>query len=169
MIELIGSYVTVHSPVTALAAAPSDPLLAQEVIAQPVTLQFFPPSALTQNVIPVTPPGALTRVAVPTELVDVAVLLAVLESPGLDIATLNVTVAGAAGSGTTGIRKVSLARDARVIVLVQVTVTPTVVPHDHPLSTNGLVGPDILAGRVRIAVCTRDDVRLPALVRVIGI
>jgi N-acetylmuramic acid 6-phosphate (MurNAc-6-P) etherase len=102
-------------------------------------------------------------------LVDVAVLFATLESPGLEIATLKVTVAGAAGNGTTGIRKVSSASGARVIVLVQVTVTPTVAPHDHPLSTKALVGPEILAGSVRTAVCTPEEVRFPTFETVIGI
>lgn len=55
-----------------------------------------------------------------------AVLLAVLESPGFDIETLNVTlVPQAAGSGITGILTVSDASEAMVVVFVQVTVAPT--------------------------------------------
>ena len=109
-------------------------------------------------------------VADTTALVAKAVLFPLLESPGLEIDTLNVTlVPPAAGSGITGIRKVSDASDAIVVVLVQVTVEPTVAPQDHPLSTKALVGPEILAGRVRTAVWTPDDVRFPALVSVIGI
>lgn len=116
---------TVPSPVTAFAAAPRDPLLVHVVIVHPVAIQFLVQFHFTQNVAPATPPGAFTSDAVFTELVDVAVLFATLESPGLEIATEKVTVTGAVGSGTTGIRKVSSARGARVIVLVQVTVAPT--------------------------------------------
>lgn len=160
---------TVPRPVTALAAAPSDPLLFQRLIVHHAVLQFLLPSALVQYVIPVTPPGAFTSVAVATELVDVAVLFVVLESPGLEIVTLKVTLAAAPGSGITGIRNVSLASEERVIVLVQVTVAPTVAPQDQPLSMKALVGHEILVGRVRTAVWTPDDVRFPAFVREIGI
>jgi hypothetical protein len=145
------------------------PLLFHVVIVHPLVLQFLLPSALSQRLDPVTHPGEYAMVADTTEFVANAVLFVVLESPGLEIDTLKVTlVPPAAGSGITGIRKVSHTRDAIVVVLVQVTVVPTVAPQDHPLSTKGLLGPEILAGSVRIVVCIPDDVRLPALVRVIG-
>ena len=161
-------YVTVPSPVTALIAIA--PLLFQVVIVHPLVLQFLLPSALSQRLAPVTHPGEYAIVADTTALVAKAVLLVVLESPGLEIDTLNVTfVPPAAGRGITGIRSVSVASDAMVVVLVHVTVTPTVALHDQPLSKNGLPGPDILAGSVSTAVWTPEDVRFPALVRVIGI
>lgn len=66
------------------------------------------------------------RDAVTTALVAKAVLLVVLESLGLEIDTLNVTlVHPAAGSGMTGILTVSESSESIVVVLVQVTVTPT--------------------------------------------
>jgi hypothetical protein len=99
----------------------------------------------------------------------VAVLLVTLESPGLEIDQLNVTVAATHGRGMTGIRNVSTASGAIVVVLVHVTVTHTVAPHDHPLSVNGLVGHEILVGRVSMVVCTPDEARFPALVHEIGI
>ena len=123
MICVAGSYVTVPRPVTALTA--TVPLLNHVVIVQPVALQFFPPSALLQNRGPVTPPGAIVGAGATTELVAKAVLFAVLESPGLEIARVKVTDAGAPGSGITGIRKVSSASGAIVVVFVQVTVVPT--------------------------------------------
>jgi hypothetical protein len=95
--------------------------------------------------------------------------LVVLESPGLEIDPLNVTVAATHGRGMTGIRNVSTASGAILVVLVQVTVTHTVAPHDHPLSVNGLAGHEILVGRVSTVVCTQDDARFPALVQDIGI
>lgn len=66
------------------------------------------------------------RVDVTTELLAKAVLLAVFESLGLDIETLNVTeVHPAAGRGITGILTVSESRGAILVVFVQVTVVPT--------------------------------------------
>ena len=160
---------TVPRPVIASAEAPRVPLLLQFVIVQPAIAQFFSPFAFTQNVIPVTPPGAYVKLDVTTELFAKAVLLVRLESPGLEIETLNVMlVHPAAGRGITGIRTVSDARYPILVVFVQVTVTPTVAPHDQPLSTKTLDGPDIFAGSVNTTVCTPLDVRLPALVTVIG-
>ncbi len=64
-------------------------------------------------------------VNVTTALVANAVLLVVLESLGLDIETLNVTlVHQAAGRGITGILTVSDPRGAILVVFVQVTVVP---------------------------------------------
>jgi len=56
--RLLVSYVTVPSHVTAFAAVPRVPLFDQVVTVHPLVLQFLLPSALTQNVIPVTHPGA---------------------------------------------------------------------------------------------------------------
>lgn len=107
--------------------------------------------------------------AVTTALVAKAVLLVVLESLGLDMDTLNVTlVPPAAGSGITGILTVSDASGAIVVVLVHVTVTPTWAAHDQPLSENGLIGPEIFVGRVSTTVCTPLDARFPALVSMMG-
>ena len=126
MIVFVGSYVTVPSPVTALAHTPSVPLLLQVVIIHPAVLQFLLPFHLSQRVIPVTHPGAYDSVHVTTALVANAVLLAVFESLGFDIDTLNVTlVPHAAGSGITGILTVSVPSDAIFVVFVQVTVAPT--------------------------------------------
>lgn len=90
MICVAGSYVTVPSPVVALIA--TTPLLNHVVIVQPVVVQFFPPSALLQNLGPVTPPGATAGAAATTALVAKAVLFPVFESQGLDIERLNVTL-----------------------------------------------------------------------------
>ena len=155
--------------VTAFAAVPSVPLLLHVVIVHHAVLQFLLPFAFTQNVIPATQPGAYVRVAVTTAFVAKAVLLPVLASPGLEIETLKVTFPHPeAGSGITGMRRVSDAKLAIVVVFVQVTVVPAIAQHDQPLSTKGLEGPDILAGIVRITVCTPLDVNIPALVIVIG-
>lgn len=59
---------------------------------QPRVLQFFPPSAFTQNHAPVTHPGAIVGAPVTTALVAKAVLFVVFESPGLEIERLNVTL-----------------------------------------------------------------------------
>ena len=122
----------------------------QVVIAHHAIIQFFGPLAFVQKVIPVTPPGANARVAVTTEFETFALLLVVLESPGFDIATLKFAVVPL--DGITGMRNVSEASDAIVVVLVQVTVLPTCTPQLHPLSLNGAAGPVIFAGRVSIAV-----------------
>ena len=90
MICVVGSYVTVPRPVTALIA--TVPLLNHVVMVHPVVVQFFPPSALLQNHAPVTPPGAIVGAAATTALVAKAVLFPVFESPGLDIERLNVTL-----------------------------------------------------------------------------
>ncbi len=109
-----------------MAGAPRVPLLFQVVMVQLATVQFFGPFAFTQNVIPVTQPGAKARVDATTAFDAKAVLLLVLESPGLDIATLKVTLLPpAAGRGITGILNVSDARGPMVVVFVQVTVDPT--------------------------------------------
>jgi hypothetical protein len=120
------SYVTVPSPVTALAHTPRVPLLLQVVIVQPAVLQFLFPFHLSQSVIPVTQPGAWVMLDVTTALVANAVLFPLFESLGFDIDTLNVTlVPHAAGRGITGILTVSVASDAILVVFVQVTVVPT--------------------------------------------
>ncbi len=168
LICVTGSYVTVPSPVVALIA--TTPLLNHVVIVHPVVVQFFPPSPLLQNLGPVTPPGAITGAEVTTAFVANAVLFVVFESPGFEIERLNVTfVHHAAGSGITGIRKISSVSGRMVVVLVQVTVVPTCAPHDHQLSTNALVGPVILVGIVSIAVCTPLDERFPTFDTLIGI
>ena len=93
---------------------------------QPVVVQFFQPSALAQNLGPVTHPGATVGPAETTALVANAVLFAVFQSPLFEIATVNVTLVPVeAGKGCTGIRKVSSPKDAIVVVLVQVTVVAT--------------------------------------------
>lgn len=151
--SVFGSYVTVHMPVTPLAAAQRVPLLLQFVIVHHAVLQFLVPLAFTQNVIPETPPGAYKSVADTTELVATAVLLVVLESLGFEIVPVKLTVEpDAAGCGVTGILKVSVASDAILVVLVQVTVNPTCAPHDQPLSIKAPAGPVIFAGRVRVLV-----------------
>ena len=125
------------------------------VIVHPVALQFFPPSALLQNLGPVTPPGAIVGAAATTALVAKAVLFPVLESLGLDIERLNVTlVPPAPVPGITGMRNVSSPSGTILVVLVQVTVVPTCAPQDHPLSVNALAGHVIFAGIVSTAVCT---------------
>ncbi len=71
------------------------------------------------------PPGSL--VAAPaTGFVENAVLLVILESPGLEIATLKVTLVPLAASvGVTGIRTVSFPDGAAIaVVLVHVTPVP---------------------------------------------
>lgn len=151
---------------TAFAAVPSVPLLYQVVIVHPAVIQFFGPLAFAQKVIPVTPPGANARVAVTTEFDTFALLFVVLESPGFDIATLKFAVVPLVG--ITGIRNVSEASDAMVVVFVQVTVLLTCTPQFHPLSLNEVTGPVIFTGRVSIAVCTPLEVRFPALVSVMG-
>lgn len=99
-----------------------------------------------------------------------AVLFAVLESLGLDIERLNVTlVPPAPAPGITGMRNVSSPSGAMLVVLVQVTVVPTCAPQDHPLSVNALAGHVIFAGIVSTAVCTPLDERLPMFDTVIGI
>lgn len=151
--RLLVSYVTVPSHVTAFAAVPRVPLFDQVVTVHPLVLQFLLPSALTQNVIPVTHPGAYVRVLATTALLAFAELLPVLESPGLEIFTVKVTfVPPAAGSGITGIRNVSDASGSMAVVLVQVTVVHTCAPQNQPLSLKELTGPEILVGRVSTAV-----------------
>jgi hypothetical protein len=167
--SVFGSYVTVHIPVIPLAAAQRVPLLVQFVIVHPAMLQFFVPFAFTQNAIPVTPPGAYRRVADTTELVATAVLFVVLESLGLVMVQVKLTVdPDAAGCGITGILKVSVASDAILVVFVHVTVDPICAPQDHQLSIKALVGPVMLAGNVNVLVCTPLEARFPALVTVIG-
>ncbi len=171
MIRLAGSYVAVPSHVTAFAAAPSTHWFAQVVIVHPVAIQFVPVFARSQRFSHVIPPGSLAGAHPTTALIANAVLLPILESHGLEIETLNVTLVPLAASvGVTGIRKVSVP-DGTVIavVFVHVTPVPTCAPHDHPLSENEEVGPVIFVGIVRTTVCTPLEARLPAFVIVIGI
>ena len=154
---------------TAFAATPKVPLLLQVVIVHPAVLQFLFPFALSQSVAHTTHPGEKAIVEVTTALVAKAELLVVLESLGLLILTLNVTlVPPAAGNGITGILTVSDQSEAIVVVFVQVTVVPTWAPQFHPLSLNAHTGPEIVVGRVNTIVCKPLEVRLPALVSVIG-
>lgn len=116
------------------------------------------------------PPGSL--VAAPaTGLVEKAVLLVIFESPGLEIATLNVTLLPLAASvGVTGIRTVSFPVGAEIaVVLVHVTPVPIWAQHDHPLSENDKAGPVIFVGIVSTTVWTPLDARFPTLLTVIGI
>lgn len=94
MICVTGSYVTVQSPVVALIA--TTPLLNHVVMVHPVVVQFFPPSALLQNLGPVTQPGAIVGAPETTALVAKAVLFPVLLSLGLEIERLKVTLVHAA-------------------------------------------------------------------------
>lgn len=144
---------TVPRPVTALAAAPRVPLLAQVVIVHPVVVQFVPFPARSQSVAPATHPGLIANPQA-TELTANAELLVIFESPGFEIVTLNVTLDPlAAVFGVTGIRTVSLpVIGAIVVVLVHVTHVPTCAPHDHPLSVNGAAGQTILVGIVSTTV-----------------
>ena len=119
----------------------------------PAVAQFFGPFAFAQNVIPVTQPGAKESVDATTALVANAVLLVVLESPGFDIETLNVTlVPQAAGRGITGIRTVSDPSDTMLVVFVQVTVVPIWAPHVQPLSVSEVTGHEMVVGNVRTTV-----------------
>jgi hypothetical protein len=98
-----------------------------------------------------------------------AVLFVVLESLAFAIVPVKLTVEPeAAGCGVTGILNVSVARDAILVVLVHVTVEPTCAPQDHQLSIKALAGPVILAGKVKVLVCTPVEARFQALVTVIG-
>ena len=133
-------------------------------------VQFFHPSALAQNLGPVTHPGATVGAAETTALVANAVLFAVFQSPLFETATLNVTLVPAdAGKGLTGIRKVSSPKDTIVVVLVQVTVVAICAPQDHHPSTKGLVGPEIFVGRVKTTLCKPLDERFPTLETTTGI
>ncbi len=134
-------------------------------------MQFVPVFARSQRFSPVIPPGSLAGAHPTTALVAKAVLLVILESPGFEIATLNVTfVPLAARVGITGIRTVSVPIGTEIaVVFVQVTHVPTCAPHDHPLSVNEEAGPVIFIGIVKTIVCTPLEARLPAFVIVIGI
>ena len=160
---------TVPSPVTASAAAPRVPPLAQVVIVHPVVVQFVPFHPRSQRVAQATHPGLMATHPT-TGLVANAVLFVTFESPGLLIATENVTFDPlAAVLGVTGIRTVSLpVIGAIVVVFVHVTPVPTCAPHDHPLSTNAEAGQTTFAGIVSTTVWTPLEVRFPALVKVIG-
>ncbi len=118
---------TTQSHVTALAAVPSDPLLAHDVIVQPVVVQLVPFPARSQRVMPATHPGLYAGAPPTTALIAKALLFVRLESPGFDIFTLNVTLLPlAAVAGMTGILTVSLPmRAATLVVFVQVTHVPT--------------------------------------------
>ena len=100
--------------------------MVQVVIVQPEVEQFVPLSALSQRPAPATHPGFEVTVADTTALVAKAELFAGTLSHELLIVHVNVTVVPlAASEGTTGIRRVSVARDVITVVLVQVTVTQT--------------------------------------------
>ena len=163
------SSVTVPSPVTAVAPVPRVPLFAQLVIVQPVMVQFVPFPALSQSVAPATHPG-LKLTPHTTEPVANAVLFAVLESQGLVISTLKVTLVPlAARVGVTGIRRVSVPVGAVIaVVFVHVTPVPTWAPHDHPLSTNVEDGHVIFVGTVNITVCTPLELAFQTFDTVIG-
>lgn len=140
-------YITVPDAVTALAPVPAEPLFVQLVIVQPDVVQFVQLSDLSQRSGLATHPGLMTRFADTTEFEAKAELLAGTLSPELLIVPVNVTVDPlAARVGVTGTLRVSLARDAMVVVLVHVTVAPLCAPQDHPLSENDVPGPVILAG-----------------------
>ena len=111
---------------TALAAAPSAPLLDHVVMVQPVVVQFVPFPARSQRLAPDIHPGLAAGAPPTTALVANAVLFVIFESPGLDMVTLNVTLLPlAASAGITGILTVSFPSGAMVVVLVQVTHVPT--------------------------------------------
>lgn len=117
---------TVHEPVTALAAVPIIPLFVHVVMVQPLVVQFVPLFALSQSPGLATHPGFAVTPDETTALEAKAELFVVTVSPELAMIPVNVTVVPLAASvGVTGIRKVSLPRLAIVVVLVQVTPVPT--------------------------------------------
>ena len=116
------------------------------------------------------PPGSIFGAPHTTEFVANAVLFAVLESQGLLIPTLKVTLVPLAASvGVTGIRRVSVPVGAVIaVVFVHVTPVPTWAPHDHPLSTNVEDGHVIFVGTVNITVCTPLELAFHTFDTVIG-
>lgn len=100
--------------------------LVHVVIVHPEVEQLVPLSALSQRPAPVTHPGFDVTVADTTALVAKAELFVGTVSHELLIVPVKVTIDQlAARSGTTGIRRVSVAREAMVVVLLQVTVVHT--------------------------------------------
>ena len=163
--------VTVHDPVTAFAALPRLPILVQPVRLQPFIVQLVRLLfAWSQRVSPAMPPGSILGAPHMTEPVANAVLFAVLESQGLVIPTLKVTLVPLAASvGVTGIRRVSVPVGAVIaVVFVHVTPVPTWAPHDHPLSTNVEDGHVIFVGTVNITVCTPLELAFQTFDTVIG-
>ncbi len=135
----------------------------------PDVLQLVPLLARSQRPGLVTPPGLVAR-APRTKLLAKAELFVGILSQLLDITPVKVTVVPLAETvGITGIRSVSSAKLAIVVVLLQVTVTPICAPHDQPLSVKELPGPFTLAGRVSTNVCTPLEEILHPFVTVTGI
>ncbi len=163
-------YMTTPEPVIASAPVPISQRLVQVVIVHPEVEQLVPLSALSQRPAPVTHPGFDVTVADTTALVAKAELFAGTVSHELLIVPVKVTIDQlAARSGTTGIRSVSVAREAIVVVLLQVTVVQICALHDHPLSEKALAGPVILVGIMRVATWFPLELILQAFVIVTGI
>ena len=163
--------VTVPDPVRAFAELPRPPILVQPVrlhpfIVQLVRLLF----AWSQRLSPAIPQASTFGAPHTTEFVANAVLLAVLESQGLVIRTLKVTLVPLeARVGVTGIRSISIPVGAVIpVVFVHVTPVPTWAPQDHPLSTNAEEGHVIFVGTVNITVWTPLELAFPIFDTVIG-
>lgn len=119
---------TVPSPATAFAAAPSHPMLVHHVIVHHWIVQFVRLLfAWSQKLSPAIPQASTTGAHHTTELVAKAVLLLTFPSHGLDTRTVNVTLVPlAARVGVTGIRRLSVPLGAEMlVVLVHVTPVPT--------------------------------------------